>query len=224
MSEIGSLIIKLQAQTAEFREDMGKVKSDLNDLKDGAGSAGDAVDGSMRDSAGSVRLLTRELGIPLPRELSRLIATIPAVGAAFSAMLPVIGIVAAIVVIDKLIEHQKAVAEQAHKLAISQESFGTTVQDAFNKLDDKLLEAGVRADELRGNHLAALQKQLQLIDHESLRDLSEQFNIVAQAAEKTLGLINEHWYESKIGVVGVKDALENFKAQYDSLLAQGKDK
>jgi hypothetical protein len=224
MSEVGALIVKLRAETAEFREDMGKVKSELDGLKDKSGEAGGAVDGSMRESAGSVRLLTHELGIPLPRELSRLIAAIPGVGAAFAMMLPIIGIVAAIVVIDKLIEHQKQVAEEAHKLALAQANFGTTAQEAFNKLDDKLLQAGIRADELRGDHLAALHKQLVLIDHQSMNELADQFRTLASAADKTLADITEHWYESKVGVTGVKDALENFESQYTQLLEKHKDK
>jgi hypothetical protein len=120
VSEVGALIIKLQAETAQFREDMGKVKSDLKDLENSSGSTGDAFDGSMRQSTGAVRLLSHELGVPLPRELSRLIASIPAVGAAFSAMLPLIGVVAAIAIISKLIDKQNELKRA------TQEAWGST--------------------------------------------------------------------------------------------------
>jgi hypothetical protein len=224
LSEVGALIIKLQAETAQFREDMGKVKSDLKDLGGSAGQAGDAMDYSMLKARGALMIVESEAGVHLPRALNTLIATIPGVGAAFEAMLPLIGIVAAVALIDKLIERQKDLAEKAHKLAVSQVEFGTTAQEAFNKISAKMLEVGIKADELRGDHLAALKKQLVLIDHQSMQELAQEFDSLAAAADKTLSNISEHWYESKIGVVGVRDALDTFKAQYTQLLELHKDK
>jgi hypothetical protein len=224
MSEVGALIVKLRAETAEFREDMGKVKSELDSLKDKTGEVGSSMDHSMGEARGGLMLVEESVGVRLPRHLNTLIATIPGVGQAFALMLPIAGVAVAIEIISKLIEHQKQVAEQAQKLGLAQASFGTAAQEAFNKLDDKLLQAGIHADELRGDHLAALQKQLVLIDHQSMNELAEQFRTLAAAADKTLADISEHWYESKIGVVGVKDALNNFESQYTQLLAKHDDK
>ena len=224
MSEVGALIIKLQAETAQFREDMGKVKSDLDDLGNKGGEAGGKMAEGMGEARGGLMLTEDMVGVRLPRHLNALIAQIPGVGAAFATMLPIVGVFVAIEIITKLIEKHKEAAEAAQKLHEAEENFGTAVENVFNKLDDKLLEAGIKSDELEGNHLAALQKRLQLINNQSMSDLVQEFNTVSAAAEKTLGSITQHWYESKIGVVGVKDALENFKLQYASLLAQHKDK
>lgn len=135
MSEVGALIIRLQAETAQFREDMGRVKGDLKDIQGGASDTGGAFDGSMRDSTGAVRLLTHELGVPLPRELSRLVATIPGVGAAFSAMLPIIGIVAAGVVIEKLVEKHEALAEAIRKTTQQNQDLAISEDDAANRME-----------------------------------------------------------------------------------------
>jgi hypothetical protein len=224
MSEVGALIVKLRAETAEFKSDLGKVKSDLDGLKDKSQETGEAMDHSFTEARGGLMLTEDLVGVRLPRHLNTLIAQIPGVGVAFSMMLPIVGVAVAIEIISKLIEKHKEAAESAMKLRAAQETFGIAAQEAFNKLDDKLLEAGIKADELAGNHLGALHKRLLLIDHQSMSELVAEFSKLSDAADKTLGAITEHWYESKIGVVGVKDALNNFKLQYQELLAQHKDK
>lgn len=224
MSEVGALIIKLQAETAQFREDMGKVKSDLDDISNKGVQAGRGMAEGMAEGRGGLMLTEDLVGVRLPRHLNTLIAQIPGVGAAFATMLPIVGVFLAIEIITKLIEKHKEALEAAEKLHAAEMTFGTTVENVFTKLDDQLLEAGIRSDELDGDHLAALQKRLKLINNQSLNELVQEFNTVSAAAEKTLGSITEHWYESKIGVVGVKDALENFKLQYASLLAQKDEK
>src|ERR1700719_513491 len=109
MSEVGALIIKLQAETAEFRADMGRVKSDLNDIKGGAQETGEGMDRSFAESRGSLMLVEESIGVRLPRHLNALLVQIPGVGAAFAAMLPIAGVAVAIDIIAKLIEkHDEA--------------------------------------------------------------------------------------------------------------------
>src|SRR5208282_568136 len=179
------------------------------------------VDYSMGEARHSVMMLGEEMGVHLPRGVTTFIASLGPVGAALEAAFPFLAI---IVGATQLIEHLTKLREEGDKLGNAQQSFGTTVQTVFNNLDDKLLEAGIRADELAGNHLAALSNQLQLIDHASMKDLAQQFDIIAKSADAVFAQIKEHWYN--IGTVetgGAKNALTQFKAQYDSLLAQGKD-
>ena len=147
MSEIGSLIIKLQAETAQFRDDMGKVQRDLDGLADKGESVGRSFDGSMRESTAGVRLLSHELGVPLPREISRLIATIPGIGAAMSALLPVLGAVFAVGMIYKYVEGLKKAQE-----AMS-EGFGKSIEDTANKSDElkvSIEKSKIKIDELLG--------------------------------------------------------------------------
>jgi len=110
------------------------------------------------------------------------------------------------------------------KLTQDQIAFGTAAQNAFDSLDDKLLQAGIKADELRNDHLGALKKQLELIDHQSMAELSHTFGELAKAADIAFGDLKSSWYEFGSGSAGAKHALEQFQAQYDSLLSQHKDK
>jgi hypothetical protein len=114
--------------------------------------------------------------------------------------------------------------EEQQKLNDEQMKFGTAVQESFNSLDDKFLQAEKRADELRNDHLGALNKELQLINHASLADLAKEFETISKAADATFKGLESHWYTLGIGSAGAKHALDEFKTQYDALLSQGKDK
>ena len=223
MSEVGALIIKLQAETAQFREDMGKVKQDLDELGDKGGKAGESMARGFGEAKGGLKLTEEVLGVSIPRHLNALIVQIPGVAAAFSAMLPIIGVIAAITIIAKLIEHHQQLRDEAEKAGQAHEIMGTTIQNVFNGLDDKLLQAGIKADELTGNHLAALHKQLALINNQSLKELAHEFDYVAKAADAAFAEIKTHWYTMGHGAEGAKHAFDEFKIGYDSLLAQGKE-
>jgi hypothetical protein len=179
ISEVGALIIKLQAETAEFRSDLGKVKSDLNDLQDKGGQADGSF--SFSEARGSLMLLEESIGVRLPRHLNSLIAQIPGVGAAFAMMLPLAGVAAAIAIVAKLIEaHEKLVLAQQKSAddtdnlnvkmndqAKSLELVGMKLSDTIaklegrpttNRLSEALLETSIAADKLASDFAADFQK------------------------------------------------------------------
>jgi hypothetical protein len=223
MSEVGALIIKLQAETAQFREDMGKVKGDLADLKGTSQETGGAMEYSFTQARGSIMLTENALGVHVPRALNTLLTQIPAVGAAFAMMLPLVGVFAAIEIIGKLIEKHRELKEQAEKTAEAQNNLAGVIGTTFRGLEDKLLRAGIQADELRGNHLAALQKQLELIDHQSMQDLAHEFDVLAKAADAAFVQLKAHWYQFGSGSDRAKHSLDEFQSQYELLLKTGKD-
>ena len=145
MSEVGSLYIKMSAETAELRGDLGKVKQQLADLADGAKSGSTGIDTSMAKARGSLMLVESAVGVRLPRALNTLIAGIPAVGEAFSVMLPLAGIVAAIAAIGKLIDAHEKEAEairkagdEANNMAIKQAGQAKSLELTNLKLDDQI--------------------------------------------------------------------------------------
>ena len=148
MSEVGALIIKLQAETAQFREDMGKVKSDLDGLKGKAGEAGAAMDYSMLEARGSVVLLGDQFGVHMPREISRMIATIPGVGLALESLLPIMGVVFGAEMIYKWIEANEK-AKAAAKAAW--DGMDDAANAALHKMDEEILSTGARVDDLDGS-------------------------------------------------------------------------
>lgn len=122
-------------------------------------------------------------------------------------------------------------AQKIHDWNAAQEKLGddftrlqTAGDMALRSLDEKLLSAGERSDELRNDHLGALKKQLELIDMQSMDDLVHAFGTIQKAADTVFKDLAAHWYTLGSGSAGASHALEEFKVQYESLLAQGKDK
>jgi hypothetical protein len=145
MSEVGALIVKLQAETAQFREDMGKVKSDLDDFKDKGEGAGKGFSASMGEAKGGLMLVEESVGVHLPRHLNALIAQIPLVGQAFAFMLPIAGVAVAIEVVGKLIDKHNELEKAIRKANIETEDATTKGEDEAKalsltnlKLDDQI--------------------------------------------------------------------------------------
>jgi hypothetical protein len=135
MSEVGALIVKLTAETAQFREDMGKVKSELDSLKPSADGAGGSIKGNMTSSRESVMLLGEEVGVHMPRALSMFVSKLPGVAAAMEMAFPIIGIIAVIGIIGKLIEHQGALAAATRKAAEEAEDQAIKGADQVKSLE-----------------------------------------------------------------------------------------
>lgn len=218
------LSVDLQTKTATFTSGLADAargaRGSFNDIKQDAQTMGREVNVSMTEARHGVMLLGEEFGVHLPRALTSFIASIGPVGAAMEAAFPFLAI---IVGATLLIEHLAKLHAEGDKLTESQINFGTTVFTVLNGLDQKLLEAGIRTDELNHDHLGALDKQLQLIDRTSMNELVQSFGVVSKAADATFAELKTSWYQWGAGSAGAKNALEQFKTQYDSLLAQGKD-
>jgi hypothetical protein len=218
------LSVDLQTKTATFQSGLADAaraaRGSFNDIKTGSGEMGREVGGNMMEARHGVMLLGEEFGVHLPRALTTFIASIGPIGAAFEAAFPFLAIAVGATL---LIEHLVKLHEAGEKVTEDQMKFGTALTTAYNTLDDKILQAGIRSDDLRNNHLGALTKQLELIDHQSMDELIKAFENVAKAADIVFKDLPSEWYTFGIGATGAKHALETFQAQYDSLLARGKD-
>ncbi|MCU1301518.1 MAG: hypothetical protein JWQ87_1802 [Candidatus Sulfotelmatobacter sp.] len=222
---VWTLSVDLQTKTATFTSGLNDAakgaRGSFNEIKEGAREMGSATSYSMMEARHGVMLLGEEFGIHIPRALTAFITSLGPVGAAMQVAFPFLAI---IVGATLLLEHLSKLKEKGDKLTESQLVFGTTVTNVLNGLDQKLLEAGIKSDELNQNHLAALNKQLELIDRQSMNDLVQAFGVVAKAADATFTQLKTSWYQLGAGSAGAKNALDEFKNKYDSLLAQGKDK
>ncbi len=224
-ANVWTLSVNLETKTATFQSGMSEAarsaRGAFSEIKDGAQTMGRETGGSMMEARHGVMLLGEEFGIRLPRALTTFIASLGPIGAAMETAFPFLAIAVGATL---LLQHLSKVREEGQKLTESQTNFGTAISNVFNQLDSKLLEAGIRSDELNGNHLGALEKQLAVIDHQSMEDLVRSFDAVSKAAESTLGQLKTSWYQFGAGSAGAQHALTDFKTQYESLLAQGKDK
>src|SRR5580700_4309668 len=223
-NQVWSLSVDLQTKTATFSTGLAdaarNARGSFADIKDGAADMARSTSGSMMESRHGVQLVAEEFGVHLPRALTSFIASIGPVGEAMAAAFPFLAL---IVGATLLLEHLAKLKEAGEKLTLSQQNFGTTVANVLNGLNDKLLQAQIKADELGGNHLAALNKQLELIDHQSMNELVRSFNEIAKASDETFAQLKTSWYQLGAGSAGAKHSLEQFKAAYDSLLANHDD-
>ena len=217
------LSVDLQTKTATFNSGLAEAaksaRGTFADIKSGAGEMGNAVGYSTMEARHSVMMLGEEFGVHLPRALTSFIAGLGPVGAALEAAFPFLAIALGATL---LIEHLVKMHEAGEKLTDDQVRFGTAVETAFNTLDNKILQAQIRADELRNDHLGALKHQLELIDKTSMAELVKSFEEVAKSADVVMKDLEGHWYTFGIGSAGAKHALDQFQTQYKSLLAQGK--
>lgn len=222
---VWTLSVDLQTKTATFQSGLSDAakaaRSSFQDIKSEANAMGRDVSYSMMEARHGVMLLGEEFGVHLPRALTTFVAGLGPIGPAMAAAFPFLAIAVGATL---LLEHLAKLKEQGEKLTDSQAHFATTVADVFNQWDMKLLEAGIRADELNGDHLGALEKRLQEIDKQSLSELSHSFEELAKASDLTFAQLKTSWYQFGAGSAGAQHALNEFKRNYELLLAQGKDK
>jgi hypothetical protein len=193
-------------------------RGSFRDIKSGASEMGGNVSYSMTEARHGVMLLGEEFGLHLPRGLTTFIASLGPVGGAMEAAFPFIAIAVGATL---LLEHLSKLRAEGLKLTEDQEKFETAVNNAFNAMDEKILQAEKRSDELKGDHLGALRAELQLIDKQSLDELAAEFEKVSKAADRAFGDLQSHWYSLNIGSAGAKNALDQFQAQYELLLSKG---
>jgi hypothetical protein len=222
---VWTLSVDLQTKTATFQTGMADAakaaRGSFTDIKSGADDMARSTSGSMMESRHGVMLLGEEFGVHLPRALTSFIASIGPIGAAMEAAFPFLAIIVGATLLLEHLAKMKAAGEQ---LTLSQQNFGTAAANVLNSWNEKLLQAGIRTDELNGNHLGALNKTLEMIDRQSMKELVSSFDTVAKAADATFAQLKTSWYQWGAGSAGAKNSLEQFKVAYDALLAKQDDK
>lgn len=217
------LSVDLQTKSATFVSGMADAakgaRGSFNDIKQGAAEAGKETGASMTEARHSVMILGEEFGVKIPRALAGFVASLGPIAGVMESAFPFAAIALGATL---FIEHLHKAKEEAEKLAESQEKFHTTAHNAFNALDQKLLQAQIHADELNKNHLAALHHQLEMIDRQSMDELVHSFETVSKAADEVFAHLKTSWYEMGVGSQGAQHALTKFKGEYDALLAAGK--
>ncbi len=218
---VWELSVDLKTKTATFQSGMSdaarSAKNAFTDIRQGSEGMSDGVSYNMTEARHGVMLLGEEFGVHMPRALVSFISQLGPVSAAMEAAFPFLAI---LVGATLLIEHLAKLKEAGEKLTESQIAFGTAATNALNGLDTKLLNAGIKADELNQNHLAALHKQLELIDRQSMAELVQTFGTLAKAADEVFKQLDRHWYQFGSGSEAAKGSLDRFKSEYDSLLAK----
>jgi hypothetical protein len=218
------LSVDLQAKTATFQTGMSdaarSARGAFNDIGSGAEGMGRRMGRGMTEARHSVMMLGEEFGVHIPRALATFIASLGPVGATLEAAFPFLAI---IVGATLLIEHLEKLHAAGMKLTADQMNLGTAANNAFNTLEQKLMQAQIKSDELRNDHMGALKLQLELIDQQSFAELVHSFDELQKVADTVFKDLEGHWYTFGIGSDGAKAMLDDFKSKYNNLLSQNTD-
>jgi hypothetical protein len=228
MSVVGTLTVDLVANTATFTADLGKAGNSLDDLGKKAKQAGDTMDYSMMEARGALAMTGEELGVHIPRHLQTLIATIPGIGEAFATMLPIVGVVAAIAIIAKLIEKSD---EAKTKLDEAWAAIGRSGVESMDALRLKTLQVQEATQKLAGDYLGALRTQIQIINMEKLDAIDKEFQKLGADAEKTFEGMKVGWLRTNLllqgndaGVAAVNARFQKLVETVDEYKQKGDDK
>lgn len=190
---IGEVNINLRMSLAQFQQD----------VKAGSSAAGAATKRIADDTGTNIgqaretlRLLSEDVGVTIPRGLQSLIAGIPAVGTALNAAFSGIALIAIIDLIGKVISKIQEVAAQAGKAAEAWDALGVTGKAALTDLGTQFLQLQVQLDRLAGDNLKALQDQMKVIDAQTLKNLTAQFVQLQAQADKAFDAMQKGWVAS----------------------------
>lgn len=225
------LSVDLQTKTATFQSGMAdaarSARGAFQEISSGARQMGEGVSTGATNTRAAIGLIDNTIRGDHMRAMADLIheyqnSAIVMAALPFAATAGAIALAASVVV--AAVVHFRELREEQEKMAANQTKFGTSINDTFNSLDEKLLTAEQRSDELRNDHLGALGKELELINRQSMNELVHSLEMVSKAADLVFADLKSHWYTFGIGSAGAQHALEQFQTQYASLLSQGKDK
>jgi hypothetical protein len=226
MPVVGTLTVDLVANTATFQGDLGKAANSAKEFGKSGVQAGTDFNFSMREARGSLMLMEHEMGVRLPREMNTLIASIPGIGLAFEALLPIMGAVFAAKMIYDFVEKNKKASDDAAK---SWDALGSGIETSLHKADAALLTSQIAVDELDGRHLKALQERLQQIDNQTLDKLDAEFKKVGLNADKMFDDLTKKsaffgTFNADEGVEKIKTLFDAVEARVDMLGKQGDSK
>src|SRR5580698_8878114 len=166
------LSVDLQAKTATFQTGLADAARSARDsfkqVNQGASEMGESVGrGSLdvRHALGLVDNTIRGAHSMAMVDLIRMFKDSALVMGALPFAMTAAGFALVAELVVKGVQALNEYRQAAEKVKDETTKFHTSIQQTFNALDERLLEAQKQADELSGNHLGALRKELELIDH-----------------------------------------------------------
>lgn len=155
---------------------------------------------------------------------------LPGFDAIASVAFPIVGAMAFGTAILGAVNGLMQMEQEEYKVKQAQDAFGLSVQQTFGSYREKLLQAQIQTDDLTGNHLDKLQKELQLIDAQDFDNLSSAFGKLAKNATTVLQTIKANWLDTfgalftsghwgAVGSKGVAASMAQFQFKYQSALA-----
>lgn len=220
------------AVLAGTNEQINALKVNLRDTSDegqklpkNLEEGGKAASYSMMEARHSVMLLGEEMGVRVPRAVSSLIAGIAPLGPLLQAAFPILGAIALVEVIEKIIDHFEKAAEEAAKFATEQadvqskaELTSQSLELENLKLEDQIakLEGRPTTNKLREELLAVavaagqVSEQLSKTLGETLKtfsDVGTWEKLKATFTDMTGSIKDDTFSKMDAAIKGVKDSL-----------------
>jgi hypothetical protein len=215
---VWTLSVDLQTRTATFQSGMADAakaaRGSFNDIKSGAEDMARSTGGSMSEARHGVMLLGEEFGVHLPRGVTSFLTSLGPIAGAMEAAFPFLAIAVGAKI---LIDHLEKTGDSAAKVSAAWSKVGDIGAEAFDKMQGKLTAAQIRADELAGNHLAALELKLRQIDHSTMQDVISEIGKMGAAADEAFKQSEHGWFMRML--MGQAD-LGPAKAQLDGYLSE----
>jgi hypothetical protein len=174
-----------------------------------------------------LRVLDEAIGVRLPRGVTRFISELIPLGAvmdvAFAASVVFIVIEAVAKLVEKIVE----MTGHSEKLAEAWKKVDDDADAALTHIGDEILKAEAHLDDLTGNHMGALQKMLELLDHSSLANLAKEITTIQKDVDAAFAETKTWWdYITTFGggnqgVDDVRKQFDEITKQYQTLLKSG---
>jgi hypothetical protein len=211
-----AVTVYINGDSAQLGEELTASSQAIRDFGAVSEEAGAATKFSMLEARGSLVLLGDEFGVHIPREINRMIATIPGVGIALQELIPIMGAVWAVTEIEKYISKMReAEAAVSEGLSKSLEATRTRSDELTVSID----ESQLKIDKLLGNPTsgdrAALEIAKARVEADKLaaslnKDLNEYIKLMGEASHgSVMAAILGQTGEGQAGDVtkGLRDAL-----------------
>lgn len=227
MSEGTQLVINVIAQDKGYSTTLHAVRRAVQQTSGEVQQFGRTSRSSYIEASAAIRLLQGDT-TNMVRACEAMVSRSKVLSAVFKTAFPVVGILAVTSVavqgvervIKKIEELRNASAETTKAL----EDMRSSIADGARSMSEKLLAAQERVDDLTGNHLAALQAQLERINDQSLDTIIGQIKELGSVADKAFKSLATPWYLPGIGSAGASNAWSTFSTQYHLLNSTGNTK
>src|SRR5947209_2303874 len=142
---IGEVNINLRMNLANFRKD---VQDGTSAAGQGARQLGESMGSGTREARESLRLLSEELRIHIPRGLQSFLATLPGVGTALNAAFSSVAVIAVIELITQVATKIAELRKKAEDFQKALSDAGVSGAADLRKLDEEILQLQARFDQL----------------------------------------------------------------------------
>jgi hypothetical protein len=213
-TSIGEVNINLRLSLAKFKED---TKSGTQEASRATKQMSQEMRANSQEAKASLALIGEEIGITIPRHIRGLIASIPGVGKALTAAFNSIALIAIIGVIVEIITKISEFRAKAAEIAEAMRKTGEIGAASLRSIEEETLGLEAQIDQLQGNYLGALLKQLKLVNEQSMDKLAAEFGKLKTDFDEVLKKMEVGWLQTMLRI-GDDKSIKSIRADFDDFI------